>query len=58
MTRSKHTELTEHGATEGTGSRAAKRRGDVEDDWRHLERHLLSQSTTSVVQTITAARYA
>ena len=44
MTRSKHTELTEHWAKERTEARAAKRRGDVEDEWRHLERaHVLSQ---------------
>ena len=42
--RSKRTELLEQWATERTDARAAKRRGDVADEWRHLERaHVLSQ---------------
>ena len=44
MTRSKHAELAEHWAEERSEARAARRRGDVEDEWRHLERaHVLSQ---------------
>ena len=44
MTGSKHTALAERWATERTEARAAKRRGDVDDEWRHLERaHVLSQ---------------
>jgi hypothetical protein len=42
--RSKHTGLAQQWAKERTEARAAKRRGDVEDEWRHLERaHVLSQ---------------
>ncbi len=44
MARSKHAELTDYWAKERSEARAAKRRGDVEDEWRHLERaHVLSQ---------------
>ena len=44
MTGSTHTALTEHWATERIEAHAAKRRGDVDDEWRHLERaHVLSQ---------------
>ena len=44
MTGSRHTALAERWATERTEARAAKRRGDVADEWRHLERaHVLSQ---------------
>ena len=44
MTGSKRTALTEHWATERTEARVARRRGDVDDEWRHLERaHVLSQ---------------
>ena len=44
MTRSKHVELAERWAEERTEARAARRRDDVENEWRHLERaHVLSQ---------------
>src|SRR3954462_9086843 len=44
MTRSKRTKLAEHWATERSEACAAKRRGDIADEWRHLERaHVLSQ---------------
>lgn len=42
--RSTRTDLRERWAQERTEARAARRRTDIEDEWRHLERaHVLSQ---------------
>lgn len=42
--RSKRTDLRERWAQERSAARQARQRGDVEGEWRHLERaHVLSQ---------------